>query len=30
MLARLPDYPWFKAFLRRRMTPPARSLTATD
>jgi CPA2 family monovalent cation:H+ antiporter-2 len=30
MLARIPDYPWFKAFLRRRMAPPARSLTATD
>ncbi|MEV6489135.1 cation:proton antiporter [Actinoplanes sp. NPDC051633] len=30
MLARIPDYPWFKAFLRRRMASPARSLTATD
>jgi CPA2 family monovalent cation:H+ antiporter-2 len=30
MLARLPDYPWFKAILRGRMTPPPRSLAATD
>jgi CPA2 family monovalent cation:H+ antiporter-2 len=30
MLARLPDYPWFKAFLRRRMTPPTRAVPATD
>lgn len=32
MLARLPDYPWFKAYLRRRMAPPrpTEPLTASD
>ncbi len=30
LLARLPDYAWFKAFLRRRVTVPAAPLTAPD
>jgi CPA2 family monovalent cation:H+ antiporter-2 len=30
MLARLPDYAWFKRFVRRRTAPAAAVLPATD